>query len=268
MKRILVPTDFTELSAIGVRFAQKLADMENGEVHLLNVVNSPVQFDEGGFELTELALKEAYDMMMNFVLQFDKRPIHSFVTLGRLRKDVKEYIKKNNIDFVVMASHGAEGINETLFGSHAEQIVRHSPVPTLVIKKEIAELESIKNIALAGDFEHEFDVNVKAVLELKKLLHAQVHFVEICHPEKNEKRGKILNMMDAFAAIHGFESPKFHVIEDYNITDGLTNFVHEEKIDLLAMGTHQRTGLKRWLHASIAEEVVNHLEEPILTFHM
>jgi len=268
MKRILVPTDFSDLSAKAVDFALKLSKKVAGEVHLVHVVENPIQVDEAGYEIPELEVKNAQSLMEQFLQKFEKQPAVSKVLLGKLRKDIKVYIQKQNIDFVVMATRGVEGLKEVFVGSHAEKVVRHSPVPTLVIKKDIPDPSTIQNIAFAGDFEREQNTDIQPVLRLQELLGAKLHFIEICPPERGQSCQEVLDSMKRFAQLHKVRDAAFHVFESYNIIDGLGEFAQSNRIDLIAMGTHQRTGLKRWLQASIAEEVVNHAEEAVLTFHM
>ena len=65
-----------------------------------------------------------------------------------------DYIDEQNIDMVCIGSHGASGIREMFLGSNAQKIVRLSPVPTLVLKEELKEIDSPQMVFLS-DFEPE-----------------------------------------------------------------------------------------------------------------
>jgi nucleotide-binding universal stress UspA family protein len=51
---------------------------------------------------------------------------------------VAEHARNNNVDLIVLGSHGRRGIGRALMGSDAEQIIRHAPVPVLVVRGDAA----------------------------------------------------------------------------------------------------------------------------------
>ena len=52
---------------------------------------------------------------------------------GRIAEAILDYVEKNQVELVIISTHGRSGISRWTFGSVADKVVRHSPVPILVI---------------------------------------------------------------------------------------------------------------------------------------
>lgn len=267
MKKILVPTDFSDFSAQAAKLAERLAKRVGGEVHLIHIVNSPTQLDEYGYEVTLTEEREATQRMKEFVLIHQLHPANTFVRLGSLSKDVDYYIKNNQIDLVLMASRGADGLREVFIGSNAERIVRYASCPVLVVKRQMEDLD-LRNIAFAGCFEKDMPRSIVPLKELIELFRPSLHLVEVLEPERMWLESEVLNEMGRFVLENSLSNVDVHVIKNPSIVRGLEDFMHHYQIDLLVMPTHQYHGIRRLLNSSVAEHVVNRLDDNLLTFHL
>lgn len=267
MKKILVPIDFSDFSAKAVKLADKLAQRVSGEVHLVHIVSTPTQMDEYGYEVTLSEEQEAIARMKEFVLIHQLKPANTFVRLGSLTKDMNHYISANQIDLVLMASRGSEGLREVFIGSNAERIVRYATCPVLIVKQELDEL-ILRNIAFAGSFEKDIPRSVQPLKELIELFTPALHLVEVLEPERMWLENEVHNEMGRFALENSFSNVQVHVIKNSSIVKGLEEFMSHNYIDLLVMPTHQYQGIRRLLHSSVAEHVVNRLGDTMLTFHL
>jgi len=267
MKKILVPVDFSPLSANAGLAAQKLAQRMGAELHLIHIIHSPTMLDETGYEVTQTEEREAQADMTEFVRRYGIKPDRMFTKLGELTEDLNYYIKNYGIDLVVMATKGASGFRELFVGSNAEKIVRTAPVPVLSVKGTTNELD-FSSVAIAGSFDREPPSNITTLLEIRKAYNASVHLIEVCVPENMWRKEIILRSMEEFANAHGLDHVKYHILEDFSVVQGIEKFAKNHYIDLLAMATHQRQGFNRFFRSSIAESLVNHLPDAVLTFKL
>ncbi len=272
IKEILVPTDFSKCSIYAVKVAAQLAKKLNARIHFLHVIETPiVSYDSGlvNFEslpqatfMREMAednmkslLHESFltNILVEFTIEYD-------AIFNRIRN----YIENKQIDMVVMGSHGAKGFNEIILGSNAERVVRYSTCPVLVIKKEYQKFE-IKNILIASNFYNEANIMFKGFKQFASIFDAQLHFVRINTPINFETTLKSNENMNRFVDKHQLSNCTLTIYNDQSEEDGILNFADQINADLLAIGTHGRTGLAHLLKGSIAEDVLNHSDRAVLS---
>jgi nucleotide-binding universal stress UspA family protein len=141
IKKILFPVDFSEVSKKIVPYVETMADKFNSEIHLLFVARILDYFVSiyvphssiNAFE--EEILKGGKKSMEQFINEHfpTNRKILSEVVLGDASERILEYVKKANIDLVIMGTHGRKGLDKVLFGSVAERVSKMSAVPVLLV---------------------------------------------------------------------------------------------------------------------------------------
>jgi len=135
LKTILVPTDLSASSLAALRYAQDIADPSSTEIILLHSLNRSEEGRAARFQSDPAELDAR------------KKLIHLLTREGMIRRDLRimlgnrspliailEAIARLDVNLVVMTTHGRTGFNQALIGSIAEQVVRLSPVPVLVVK--------------------------------------------------------------------------------------------------------------------------------------
>ncbi len=141
-KQILVPIDFSEFSRDAISQAKYLAHEFGSTVRLLHIVEEVIH---PSFYVTgQTSLTAWYPEIESTSLKEMKRlaedaagpqvPIEFHIKEGRAAVDIIAFAKKNEIDLIVMASHGLTGIEHLLLGSVTEKVVRMSSCPLLTIK--------------------------------------------------------------------------------------------------------------------------------------
>ncbi len=269
MKNILIPTDFSDLSKQVIQVAARVAALEGGRIHLLHTIHTPMLLDESGLAYIQPSFAAAENKMKAFVkeLHLDVSPILQ-VEMDPIHIAVEAYVRDNVIDLVMMPSHGATGLKEWLLGSHAERVVRNSPVPVMVVKQPLAYYPP-KHLAFASTFEPAERLSVKPLKELQKISGAHIHLVWVLKEEKNKpSEEEMLMRMSEFAYSNQLFEADYHIIYANDITEGLLKFSQSYYVDLIVIGTHKRNTVSHFFHHSIAEEVVNHLPQNVLTFHI
>lgn len=140
LKKILVPTDFSEHSAKAIRYGAELAATFGGELHLLHSVEAtPIMYGEGSGIPELLADREAAATKQLEAVKVDASGdcrVRRKVVKGHPFVEIVRYAKDNTIDLLVIGTHGRGAIAHMLLGSVAERVVRKAPCPVLVVRDE------------------------------------------------------------------------------------------------------------------------------------
>jgi len=146
VKKILAPTDLSELSEGGVRYALKMAKSQGAEVIVYHVVDS-VRVPYPEKELNTLyrrslsccsVFKERIDNFLRggFPDLISKVKVRQEVGIGVAHEQIVEKAADERVDMIVMSTHGRTGLSHMLIGSVAEQVVRRAPCPVISVRPQ------------------------------------------------------------------------------------------------------------------------------------
>ncbi|MCD6262244.1 MAG: universal stress protein [Deltaproteobacteria bacterium] len=140
-KKILFPVDFSEVSPMIVPWVITMVDKFKSELHLIFVVRSLLPLTS--FDVTETSiisfegeiLKAGEKSMDEFVKKhFKKYPAcKAHVLTGDPAEEILNYVNNENIDLVIMGTHGRKGLDRVLFGSVAAHVIKESSAPVMSI---------------------------------------------------------------------------------------------------------------------------------------
>jgi len=143
-QRILVPVDGSHTSTLGLQEAIRIAIDQRARLKLISVIDGFIiaQNFEGLIIADDMidALRESGKKAINnalaLVKKYDlKAEATTFETVGdRVAEVIVREAKKWKADLIVMGTHGRRGFNRLVLGSDAEGVLRHSPVPVLMVR--------------------------------------------------------------------------------------------------------------------------------------
>lgn len=272
MKRILVPVDFSDYSVEALKVAAQIARKNQSEIILLHLLELPHQSSDAfgnGNSIPEIiffkdkAIEKLEELLEStFLKGID---VFESIEFNKVELGVIDASIKNNVDLIVMGSHGTSGFKELLVGSNTEKIVRYSKIPVLVIKKGTNEFKAT-NFVFASDFSRETKKPFRKMLEFAKIFNSNLFLVTICTPSSFKTTKAAETIMEDFISNFDIENYSFHIYNDTNIENGIVNFANSINADLIGMCTHGRTGLAHFYNGSISEDLVNHATKPVFTF--
>jgi len=274
MKKILVPTDFSPLASFATDAATQIAAKMGSEVILMHVVEIPgasfsiteKEVNNNEFDLYTLKLIGKTRNDLRKVVNDNKKDgvkMVSSLHVGNADQAIARMITDQEVDLVVMGSHGSSGWEETFVGSNAEKVVRRAISPVLIVKQKF-DLNNTHDIVYATDFIEETNV-VLRVKATQEMLEAKLHLVKINTPSNFLSDHSRKQTMSEFADKHQLHNYSINVYNDKLEETGIIRFAEEIDADLIALGTHGRTGLQHLLSGSIAEGVANHAKRPVWT---
>jgi nucleotide-binding universal stress UspA family protein len=272
MKRILVPTDFSDHAESALKIASQIAKKDNSEIVLLHMLEIPNQMKDAissSATIPEVILfiKKAQEKLhsiksLNFL---EGIAVSEVIQFEKAFDGILHFIKNNSVDLIVMGSHGVSGIEEILIGSNTEKIVRLSDVPVLVIKKETTTLQE-STFVFASDFSKETEEPFKKMIEFTALFKAKLHLVMISTPNSFKTTADANEIIREFLKKHTVTNYETAIYNDINIEKGILNFSKSINADVIGLCTHGRTGLSHFFSGSIGEDVANHAVRPVITF--
>ena len=272
MKRILVPIDFSKYSEEALKVAAQISRKNKSEIILLHLLELPHQGGDTmstGSSIPEIMFyKNAAIGNLEELMDADYLKgiyVSEATKFEKVPEGILEVSKTNQVDLIVMGSHGTSGFEELLVGSNAEKVVRSSDIPVLVVKRNAGDFRA-KNLVFASDFSKEIRKPFQKMLEFAKIFNSNLYLVMICTPSSFRTTQVAEKIMHDFVADFDIENYSTHVYNDANIEKGIFNFANSVEADLIAIGTHGRTGLSHFFNGSIGEDVANHSKRPIITF--
>lgn len=271
MKRILVPTDFSIYAENALKVAAQLAKKHGAEILVLHMLELPNQMSDAisnGKSIPEVMffIQKAKETLAELFDRpyLDNVEVTEFIQFEKAFEGISKFTEKNNVDLIVMGSHGASGGEEIFIGSNTEKIVRHSNIPVLVIKKETNNFHP-NEIVFASDFTENTKAPFQKIKELANKWESKINLVTICTPNSFKTTGETTINMETFAKEFNLNNYSINIYNESNIEKGILNFAQSINADMISISTHGRTGLSHFFNGSITEDIVNHTQFPILT---
>jgi universal stress protein A len=147
VKKILAPIDFSAPSMEAMRGAMELAKDVGAEVHLVHVIAPhhsfiPLPLESNAEQSRELVreaamLEQAEEELKRIKKDDfgDSKKVVTFAEVGHPVLKLVEYAKRNEIDLIMLSTHGRTGVEHFLIGSVAEKIARNAPCSVLVFRQ-------------------------------------------------------------------------------------------------------------------------------------
>ncbi|MFT5864206.1 MAG: nucleotide-binding universal stress UspA family protein [Flavobacteriales bacterium] len=275
IKKILVPTDFSEQAENALRVAADLARKHGSEINLLHMLELPMDLVDGAYGGAKSDLPEALFFMKLAHQKFETMMSASFLDgiktyetaeFNGAFDGIMDYAKKYDTDLIVMGSHGAKGLQEFFIGSNTEKVVRNSDIPVLVIKNRHEQF-ALHNFIYATDFEEENHAAFKQAIAFAKDSNVTLHMLYVNTPNNFKTTHDIEKQMKDFMSHEsGFEDFTLNIYNDNKVESGVLHFAEMVNAGIIGIATHGRKGLAHFLNGSLSEGLVNHAQRPVITF--
>lgn len=249
MKRILVPTDFSEYSEFAIHSAASLVKKYGGTIVLFHVLTKNESAEEAKSKFELLLSSGVLDGISHEYQVSDGEPIDAIITAYA--------------DLIVMGSKGAQGLKSFFIGTNAEQVSKQARFPVITVKG-YTDLGAIKSIVYPTDMRKEQDLIIGEIKALQSFFDANLHLVKV-YDDSVLKRKSVEDRIRKFAESHELEGFSVTARANINETEEILSFAEEMNADLIAMATHERHGLEKLIGGFITGGVINKSKTPIWT---
>jgi nucleotide-binding universal stress UspA family protein len=142
IKKIMFATDFSEGSSHSLPYAVDFANRYGAKLYFVHVIYDIA--NTSGSYVPHVSLDELYkDMEKNAKAELEKcfieemrgiKEVEYVVLKGTPYEEICRFVDEHKIGLIVIGTHGRKGLDRMLFGSTAEQVVRHAPCPVLTVR--------------------------------------------------------------------------------------------------------------------------------------
>jgi len=268
--KVLIPTDFSEVSALALPMASLLSQKIPVEVHMVHVIEANTSSaDYAEMDVDQKAIREKEEKaLIHFnALKASGLKFESHIQTGLLTDQINASALELGADLIIMGTHGSDGFMERISGSEAQHVARYQKVPVITLRPGTAAME-LKNILLVADFEHNKGVRIGTIKAIAEAFDSTIHLLQIVQEDEEKYADQIEAQMRSFAQEHQLAKYETHLYRDRKVAEGIRNFNREAEMDLVCIPTHGRKGINHFLFGSIAERLVNHCIKPLLTFQL
>jgi nucleotide-binding universal stress UspA family protein len=295
IKKILVPLDGSKTAENALPLARFLARRLELPVQLLSVIDltelaRSVSAAEGLYldGLVAYETRSSEEYLAQIAKTFSGVGVQWLVARGKAADIIIENAAADEATLIAMATHGRSGLNRFLLGSVAEKILRGTASPLLLVRAtEEAETEgeaAFKSIVVPLDGSELAESVLPAVVEMAQRLDSEIvlfRAYNISHSIYGGDDGRHPAIVaDLIGGIKGeardyLEKKTAELRErgakkvSYTLNEGLSAdqiiaLASRTPDNLIVMGSHGRSGMKRWVLGSVTETVVRHSGDPVL----
>lgn len=274
MKKILLPTDFSENAYNAIAYALKALKDEECTFYLLNTY-TPVLYDAEYtlYSSTQPDLSETYEKDSLNGLRKEERkinrdfknPKHHFEKISAfnlLIDEMKEQVKSKEIDLIVMGTQGATGAEEILIGTNTVHAINKLNYPILTIPSGY-EYKPPANILFPSDFEIHFSTSqLEPILNLAKNHSSKINILHVDTGEdlnetQEENRKNLGNILKHI-------SHKFYTVEEKSVPKAIEKFKDENEVNLLIMVNNKRSFFENLFFRPVVNKIGFHIKIPFM----
>jgi|SRR5579859_148311 len=282
LRNILYPTDFSRSSVAALPSARSLARAYGATLHALHVVVPDAltymtpEYTREGFELQE---REAAKQMRRLEQRLTDIPHTVNVTRSKdVGTAVESFVKDLEIDLIVVGTHGRSGLKRLLAGSGAEQILRRSGVPVMIVGPAHERTLSdghFHRVVFPSDFTPQSLAAVPYAVSVAQENNAALTLLHVIKKEGREKRAPRdgISIAEALHRLHDIVPPEIEchshtetLVEHGEPADRILGTAKNQNADLIVLGVSGRGGLFAATHlANTAHRVIARSACPVLT---
>jgi len=292
-KKILVPLDGSATAEAVLPYAEALAAGFKTSVELLSVIDIAAMAThltgDKSYHLDAIIAAEEKHItsyLEKLAKNYSGFPSECRIVRGKPAETILETSSKDRDTLIAMATHGRSGAKRWLLGSVAEKVLRGTTNPLFLVRALAAKgsplriinsivvpldgsalaeriLPTVSTWAQALDIEvtliRAFDFPAAAYYKSEDFLPDYAAFREKARKEAAD----YLKEKEDFLVREGVRTVSTATIEG-PAADEIINYAHTAPRAVIAMSTHGRSGVPRWILGSVTEKVVRHGDDPVL----
>ena len=279
MKRILVPTDFSNNANNAFPFAVAIADKFNSKIYLLNVQKEPfikphqtsrlTVTEQPGDTAKVLIEQDIKAQIRQRLQQLAGKYFHEDIAFGCIVQEgeaeerIVDIAQKYSIEFIVIATMGEESEKENILGSTARNLVRDAHCPVFIVPR-LAKFEPFKRMVYVTDLVHSEKDILKEFTGFAGKFGAHITLLHI--KENGGSMEDIENQLNEMREGMNYKDVSTKILEDKDVINGLIRFMDTNPVSVIGITTHTKSIYDRIFHKSITGKMVLETHVPLLVY--
>lgn len=293
--RILIPLDGSKTAEQVLPYARTLANKLKVPLELMGVIDiaefaAHISAEKARYleRIIEQGERSSLEYLKGVAKKFPGLTVNCTVEKGTAAENIIDKAAADKGTLITMATHGRSGINRFVLGSVAEKVLRATNNPLLLVRAADGaapgEEARLTSVIVPLDGSELAESVLPAVTELAKKLGLEIvlfrafnipygvyagadgyyamNFDQLIADIKDEATAYLEKKTEEIKG-KGFEKISFLVKEGLS-ADEIISIGRQTPDNLIAMCTHGRSGVKRWVLGSVTETVVRHCGDPVL----
>lgn len=274
MRKILIPTDFSENAMNAIKYAMELFKYERSEFTIMHafadeVYSHDVDITRSLFEENKGKVRDHSDKelqkVLNEMLSISPNPRHeySFVSVfGSLIDESNDIIDKENMDILIMGTKGETNDRDISFGSNTLQVIKYVKCPVLAVPSNYHDVHP-RNILFPSDYQLPYQRReLKLLSTLAKCYVATISFLYVSkfknlsfRQEDNKSfiESSVMDNLTAFLDVEGSDH-----------TTVINKLLEKEEFDMLVMVNSRHSYLENLLDTSTIQKIGLKIQIPFL----
>jgi len=289
-EKILVPLDGSSAAEIALPYAEEIAAKQGAEIILASVSElTAVETDHLYRSYLEGIAGQVESQLKDWGAKAETK-VKSEVLLGTPASEILRYADENDVSLIIMASRGRSSRGPWLLGNIAAKVLRATGKPVLLIrapadKAALQQKSLVRRILVPLDGSKLGEVAIPQAEALVQVLGAElILFQAFVTPisvggyerysvpptafkEREEQiRASAMDYLDSLGKVFQEKGLKtLSVVREGSAPEQILKYAETNGIDLIAMSTHGRSGIGRWVLGSVTDKVLHAGDMAVLT---
>lgn len=282
MKKILVPTDLTDIAELGLKLAVEIAKRCNAGISLVNFTRHPLGETFSSTGEVNLTADEEENIFTLDLLKGKKEKLESLsatyepqgvsiefaVIDDKFKGGIDSYLRQENIDLIVMGTSGEETPKEAFTGNHTEQVIKVSTCPVLSVRDGFR-VEDFKNIVVAVNVitDNQIAQGLRTLRDLAECFDSHIHLV---HVRDRVKDSNLLldEYFTKMAAIAGLTKYTVVILDAEDQAQGIVDYSRQVRAGLIAVIRNSKDGIFRIFSNKFSNRLVKEEGRPVFTYNL
>ncbi|MDF2439000.1 MAG: hypothetical protein K0Q95_3376 [Bacteroidota bacterium] len=273
IKNILIPTDFSKTGLLAVEHAAFMARLHKANLYLfhsIELLETPYSIYNSGVilrtaEVEHSAVITLKDLSAKIYKEFGVK-VKTICTWGKAAYEIVQVVKDNDIDIVIMGTHGTKGFNEVFIGSNAYKTVTLCPCPVITVQTHAKKL-GFTNIVLPLDNSLHSREKVDYTISLAKNYAAKIHIVGLVDKARETNIDKFKIKLESVkkAIEKAGLAYDLKIVKGDNLANSAIKYSKKVKADLIVVLTNHESKLNGIFLDAFSKQVVNHSRVPVMS---
>ncbi len=282
MKKILVPSDLSDIAELGLKLAVEIAKRCHADISLIHFTRHPfgttfsstgevdlkADEEENKYTLQLLHTKKA--TLESLASRYNNHgvSIHFEVIDSKFKNGIDAYLSQESIDLVVMGTSGEETIKEAFTGNHTLQVIKISSCPVLSVRDGF-HVEDFNNIVAAVNVitDNQVAEGLNILGDLASCFDSHVHLVHVRRktPDSNLILDEYFSRM---ATIAGLKKFSVVILDADDAYEAVLDYAARENAGLVAVLKNTPEGIFRIFSNRFSNRVVKEEGRPVFTLNL
>lgn len=266
MKKILVPTDYSENAANALNYAIEMAKAQPASILLLHIYHPSLASAAAGEDAVQKEHLTKLKQLQNKIAHAGSINVELSVRMDLAVDGILKVAEEKEADLIVMGTKGAGGLEGLLLGSNTTRIIEKAHCPVIAVPAG-ASFVLPKRITYACNYSDSEPETIKKLIGWAAPLNAQVNILHVYPGDLEKAKGEMKEFKRGLESHINYTNLSFELISGNDVVERLEEYLHKENTDLLVLSTHARDLRDKIFGSSFTRKLATHIHVPLMAYH-